>query len=381
MKLLAISNNFPLARFPERGVFVRNALLALARAGAEVDVIAPVSWVSGLKFVRNRPTVVDHRPLRVAQPCFTTLPVRGGVSARLVTSFNDLGFGRAVDRAILADASYRFAYTHFFPSGFAALGALRKRCIPALLSLGESDPWDYDRLYGRDRWFEALQEFFAIVTSSERNREYLLERDPRIEGRVLYVPNGVDTTVFRPAARDESRRILGLPCDGSIAVFCGHFDHRKGPLRVLAALKQAGVRGVFLGGNGPDWPRGPEVLFAGPVPNADLPTWLGAADVFVLPSLSEGMSNAVLEALACGVPLVVSDRRFNEFLKGRDCAILVDPEAPAEIARGIQEALDPTRNRAMRAAGRVLAEQYSAEMRAHRVLAFAEQRLAETGSC
>jgi len=381
MRLLAISNNFPLPRFPERGVFVRNALTALARAGADVDVIAPVSWVSGLKFVRNRPVVLDRGPLRVMQPRFTTLPVRGGVSARFATSFNDLGFGRAVDRAIPPDASYRFAYAHFFPSGFAALGALRKRGIPALLSLGESDPWDYDRLYGRDRWFESLQQFFGIVTSSERNREYLLQRDPRIEGRVLYVPNGVDTTIFRPASRDESRRMLGLPCDGPIAVFCGHFDHRKGPLRVLAALKHAGVRGVFLGGNGPDVPRGPEVLFAGPVPNTDLPTWLGAADVFVLPSLSEGMSNAVLEALACGVPLVVSDRSFNWFLKGQDCAILVDPEVPNEIARGVQEALDPNRNRTMRAAGRVLAEQYSAESRASRVLAFAEQRLAESSSC
>lgn len=381
MKLLAISNNFPMPRFPERGVFVRNALTALASAGAEVDVIAPVSWVSGLKFARNRPVVLDHGPLRVMQPGFTTLPVRGGLSARLATSFNDLGFGRAVDRTIPPEARYRFAYAHFFPSGFAALGALGRRGIPALLSLGESDPWDYDRLYGHDRWIGALQRFFAIVTSSERNREYLLQHDPRIEGRLLYVPNGVDTTVFRPVSRVESRRMLGLPCDGTIAVFCGHFDHRKGPLRVLAALKQTGVRGVFLGGNGPDMPRGPEVLVAGPVPNADLPMWLGAADVFVLPSLSEGMSNAVLEAMACGVPLVVSDRRFNGFLKGRDCAILVDPESPAEIARGIQEALDPVRNRAMRAAGRLLAEQYSAETRARRVLEFAEQRLAESSAC
>lgn len=380
MKLLAITNNFPVPRFPERGVFVRNALAALAQAGAEVDVVAPVSWISGLRFARNRPVVLDHGPLRVMQPCFTTLPVRGGLSARLATSFNDSGFGRAVDRAIPLEARYRFAYTHFFPSGFAALGALERRGIPALLSLGESDPWDYDRLYGHDRWLGSLQRFFAIVTSSERNRDYLLRRDPRIEGRLLYVPNGVDTTVFRPTSREESRLTLGLPRDGTIAVFCGHFDHRKGPLRVLAALKQTGVRGVFLGGNGPDVPRGPEVLFAGSVPNADLPTWLGAADVFVLPSLSEGMSNAVLEALACGVPLVVSDRSFNWFLKGHDCAILVDPEAPTEIARAIQDALEPVRNSAMRSAGRVLAEQYSADTRASRLLAFVEQRLAESGA-
>lgn len=380
MKLLAISNNFPVPRFPERGVFVRNALVALARAGADVDVIAPVSWVSGLKFARNRRAVLDHAPLHVRQPRFTTLPVRGGMAGRLATAFNDQGFGRAVNGAIPSGASYRFAYTHFFPSGYASLGALHKRGIPALLSLGESDPWDYDRLYGHDRWCQALSQFFAIVTSSERNREYLLERAPRIEGRLLYLPNGVDTTMFRPASRVESRRVLGLPSKESIAVFCGHFDHRKGPLRVLTALKHTGVRGVFLGGNGPDAPQGPEVLFAGPVPNADLPTWLAAADVFVLPSLSEGMSNAVLEALACGIPLVVSDRRFNGFLKGQDCAILVDPEDPRAIAHGIQQALDPSRNRRMRIAGSLLAEQFSADKRAHRLLAFAEQRLVGSNS-
>jgi glycosyltransferase involved in cell wall biosynthesis len=166
---------------------------------------------------------------------------------------------------------------------------------------------------------------------------------------------------------------LGLPQDVPLAVFCGHFDARKGPLRVLEAVRRLGIQGVFLGSNGPDRPAGQGVAFVGSVPNAQLPRWLCAANCFVLPSRSEGMSNAILEALACGLPIVASDRCFNTAFLNSTCAALVDPNDPDDIADGITHCLKPAVASKMAAASRALAMTLTIEMRITRIFAFVDE--------
>jgi glycosyltransferase involved in cell wall biosynthesis len=130
-----------------------------------------------------------------------------------------------------------------------------------------------------------------------------------------------------------------------IAVFVGHFIDRKGPLRVLDALARVdGAKGVFLG-RGPQVPSGPTVLHAGPVLNLELPAWLSASDVFVLPSLAEGLANVTVEAMACGLPLVVSDRPFNRDFLTENEAVFVDPESVSSVADGLRAVLECERRR------------------------------------
>jgi teichuronic acid biosynthesis glycosyltransferase TuaC len=76
-----------------------------------------------------------------------------------------------------------------------------------------------------------------------------------------------------------------------------------------------------------------------PVPNRDLPWWFSAADVFVLPSLAEGLANVTVEAMACGLPLVVSDRPFNRDFLDHGDAVFVEPESVTSIADGIAAVL------------------------------------------
>ena len=372
--IIGVTNNFPEPRFPEKGAFVLNNLREMARQGARVDVIAPSSWVHGLKTLRNPARAVDLGSLRVFRPAVTTVPLR--FSRRLkptLTRFNDAAFRRAVERTVeRTGTTHDFCYAHFFPSARAAVAPMRKRGVPVVLNLGESDPWDYDAVYGREAWVRELAGFAGIITVSRRNTAYLLERDPRLEPKVRHIPNGVDTSRFRPLPKRECRAKLGLPADAKIAIFCGYFDERKGPLRVLEALKRLGVHGIFLG-SGSDRPEGPDVLFAGAVPASDVPLWLNAADVFVLPTLSEGMSNAILEALGCGLPLVVSDRDFNREFLTAACAQFVDPLDPDDIAMGISRCLEGDIAASMEVAALATATRYSISNRVASLFAFASE--------
>lgn len=357
-----------------------NFLQEMARSGAAVDVIAPRSWPSEIKRLRRKKRRLSLAPLRVTQPFMTIVPLRLRGAERQLTAFNERRFAAAVAGRIWRDSQYDFAYAHFLPAGRALLRAVeeeRKELMHSVfLNMGESDPWDYDKTYGEDTWARELSRFAGVITVSKKNYDYLLSRNSDLKEKLTFIPNGVNMRRFKSMDRRTCREKLGLPESERLSIFCGHFDHRKGPLRVLAAIRRLGMRGIFLGSNGPDIPSGPEVVFVGPVKNEDMPMWYNAADVFVLPSLSEGMSNAMLEALACGLPLVVADRDFNHGFLTDECTSFVDPNDPVSIAKGIETCLSTSNYDRMCAASLQLAERYSVETRAARVLAFAGEQLA-----
>ena len=138
------------------------------------------------------------------------------------------------------------------------------------------------------------------------------------------IPNGVDTDRFRPigsSERAELRHTLGLPPEAPIVVFSGRLEKEKRVDRLLRLWPRIrdqhhdatlvivghGSQTKSLAANAP-----PGVLLIGAVD--DVSPYLRTADVFVLPSIAEGLSNALLEALACGLPAVVSDLLGNRQL-------------------------------------------------------------------
>ncbi len=142
-------------------------------------------------------------------------------------------------------------------------------------------------------------------------------RSHGVRGRYAVVHNGVDLDHFAPAgavARAAARERLGLPGRGPLAVCVGRLTRQKGQDVLLAAwpLVRRSCPGARLAlvGNGDQVAAlravaGPGVTFAGAVD--DVRDWLAAADVVVLPSRWEGLSLTVLEALATGRSVVVSD--------------------------------------------------------------------------
>ncbi|HYJ78786.1 MAG TPA: glycosyltransferase family 4 protein, partial [Longimicrobiaceae bacterium] len=190
--------------------------------------------------------------------------------------------------------------------------------------------------------------------------------------RIHFLPNGIDTLAFRPAAPDERaalRRALGVEGDGPLVLYVGRLSPEKGPSVLLDAWERVaatapGARLALVGG-GPEAaglrarlagsPAASSVHLHGP--DHDTARWFRAADLFVLPSLREGLSNALLEALGCGLP-VVSTRVSGsvDAFAAADLGELATPGDAAGLAAALSRLLaDPGRRLACGAAARELA--------------------------
>jgi glycosyltransferase involved in cell wall biosynthesis len=176
--------------------------------------------------------------------------------------------------------------------------------------------------------------------------------------RLLRIPNGIDLTDRNDrgdGADPGERARLGLPGDAVVTLFVGRFAVYKGLDDLLAAwarLRGRRPRRLVLVGqrNGaPDHAvaQSDDVLIR---PwTADIGAYFRAADIFVLPSHSEGMSNALLEAMACGLPAVATRVGAAETMieHGRN-GVLVDPADPEGLAQALGRLIeDPGTRRSM----------------------------------
>ena len=372
--LTCIAPAFPTPWIPEQGAFLGNIADVMSDEGIDVQVVAPTSMARDLRerFRKGAQKTTLNLDYSVVRPSLVELPLRLVGLNRVTRRINERLFRRAVERGLAAcPRPVTVVYGHFWLGAYAAQRWCSARGIPYFVELQESGIRDFLNPVGDPKELRILREAKGIVCVSRDNERFLGEVGLASRTRVRYLPNGFDRRRVRPLERAECRRALGLPPDGWIAAFAGSFIERKGPLRVLAALDQLrGVRGIFLG-RGPQWPRGERVLHSGPVLNSEMPRWLSAADVFVLPSLAEGLANVTVEAMGCGLPLIVSDRPFNrDFLTERE-AVFVDPQSVSSISGALAAVLhDDARRQTLGANALARSADFTLQERVRRIREF-----------
>jgi poly(glycerol-phosphate) alpha-glucosyltransferase len=248
------------------------------------------------------------------------------------------------------------------PSREARRFADRAR-VPRMVSVhGMLEPWCLDRSRWKKRVVSWLYERRNLTSAACLHALCRAEansvRAVGLTNPIAVIPNGVDLAIYEspPDGRDVRRRWPSLP-DKRLVLFLGRIHPKKGLLHLAEAWSRLGSRssGWHLVIAGPDVNghraeieqdiarrRIPDqVTFTGPVQGDRKLALLAAADLFVLPSFSEGFSVAVLEALACRLPVLISPQCNFEEVVAAGAGIQAEPDADA-VAEGLSRMLGLT---------------------------------------
>ncbi|MEE9415292.1 MAG: glycosyltransferase, partial [Acidimicrobiales bacterium] len=328
--ITVLTADFPSCAVPDSGAFVHTLWTEVQRQGSHVDIVSPTRF----------PIAVERRgiedSLRVTRPRFLS----PGVAQPFPKARRNLSHRRWIESAKKVAENQRlpdFFFGQFLhPAGEAAavLGDYFER--PSFVEISEdtTDRWVISRST-RDVQ-SLLHRFTGIVTVSNGLSEAISEFGVSAE-RVIVSPNGIDHGTFSPGDRSASRANLNLPTDLLLTATVARHVVDKGVQVVADALAHvADSAGLFVGA-GPTPPVGSTVMRAQAVAHNSVAEYLSAADIFVLPSLAEGCANAVLEAMAVGLPLVLSDRPFMREIADESFAIFVDPTSVDSVAEAIAQ--------------------------------------------
>lgn len=264
-------------------------------------------------------------------------------------------------------------YTHFWDTANTVYGFARQNNIPLFVANGESklDLCKFDSLF-----FKSISGVICVSTKSKEEsirQGYIKDNTPTIT-----LPNGVDTSLFFPADKHIVREHLGFSQDDFIVIFVGLFIRRKGANRVSEAISMLNIpniKSIFIGnytiGDRSSGPSCNGILFEGNVSHSEIPRFLACADVFCLPTLNEGCSNAIIEALACGLPIISSNLSFNDDILTEENSIRVDPINIHDISNAIFTLYhNKSLCKKMSIAALKAAKNYSIIQRAERIIDF-----------
>jgi glycosyltransferase involved in cell wall biosynthesis len=359
-RILVLSSVFPSEVRPTYGVFVQERVRRLARH-CDIVVVAPIPWFPGNRWLRDRAHVDtpfrEHRQgLSIYHPRYFCFPAIGKSLDGVLYFLSLVPFVAWLRR--------RFAFdvidAHFtYPDGLGGvlLGRVFRR--PTVVTVrGTHDMRHAGYVWRRPQIRYALRAASAVIAVSESLRRFAVSLGLREED-VRVIPNGVDRSRFFPSDRRSARETLALPQDRVILLAVGSLTEGKGHHLVIETLRQLlaqypSLLYIALGNEelGGQYRRrlddlisreglDQNVRIVSQRPHDEIRLWLAAADLFCLATRSEGWCNAIMEALACGVPVVTTLVGGNaELVRDGHDGLLVPYWDRQRFAESVSRALD-----------------------------------------
>jgi glycosyltransferase involved in cell wall biosynthesis len=332
------------------GAFVLELARALSGRGLRVCVVAPHDRAAAR---HERVGDIDVRRFRYCLPGWQRLAYGDGMptnlrrswAARLQVPLFLLAFLWAALRQARHASLLHCQWTISGLIGHLATCLVRR---PVVLTVRGSD-FHLSRGLGARINAYTYRHVQAVLTVSQDLADRLQASGVPAE-RIHVVPNGVDER-FSPADPVAAREELGLPVEGVLLLFVGLLVPVKGLsvlLEALESLKDLPLTTVLVG-DGSEEPAlrrqaeaaGLDVLFAGRQPATQVHRWMAAADALVLPSLSEGRPNVVLEAQATGLAVVATAVGGTpELIDDGRTGVLVPVQDPDALAAALRRVVD-----------------------------------------
>jgi teichuronic acid biosynthesis glycosyltransferase TuaC len=356
LNVLTFTTLYPNAEQPTHGIFVENRMRQLVKRHPQVrvTVVAPVPWFPfrSRRFGRygaqaRVPREEERHGIRVLHPRYLLIPKVGMSLAPLLMFLSLFLFVRRLVRSSAAHVDLLDAH-YFYPDGVAAVMLAKALRLPVVVTARGTDinlipRWWLPR--AQIRW--ALRQTDAVIAVCRALEHAIHSLAPGTTG-VTVLRNGVDLERFSPPFdRAEIRRRLGF--ERLTLVCVGHLIERKGPHIVLQALRELEDVDLVLIGDGElrqslaaqaraDGLQ-ERVRFVGVVQQEDLAGYYQAADFLVLASSREGWPNVLLEAMACGTPVIAtrvwgSPEAVDDGVSG----LLVEDRTPLALAEAIRKA-------------------------------------------
>lgn len=374
-----ITNKYPNKYEPNVLVFVQQLVWQFANMGIACTVICPMPFNIHLKYIfmnyKENEITDNGKNITILRPkCIGFGQSNYGKlnPAKITTRLFDYSVRRTIKKEnIKPDA----IYSHFVtPAGITASRLASRIGIPAFMAYGEATTMTIDHVGGPTVVKKELSSLSGIITVSSYSRKLLVDMGIVNLDKTRAFPNGFNPNRFFVESKTKAREEFGFPTDGFIVCFVGSFDNRKGVLRLQQAVDC--LEGVLFAcaGKGALQPTSHHCVYARAVDNNHLRSFYCACDVFVLPTLQEGCCNAIIEAMACGLPIISSDRPFNNDILDETNSLRIDPTNVEQISATIATLRDDETLRRKLSEGSLRkAKELTLEKRAKDIIVFMER--------
>jgi len=365
IKILILTHMFPTKFNPIAGIFLLNQLKALQKF-CDIRVVFPHAYVPKIKIFNpyykfsKVPAYEKIGKIPVHHPKYFMVPrflfkVRFLQFYLFIESYFSYFASKKLTHNIMEKWDPDIVHIHGTASeGLLGVSLKKKYGKPTLITTYGEDITRYSKQIPlKYLTKQSLKNAGAIICQSK-----FLKNEIRGIGisdkKFFIIPMGVNTEDFKPRDKNKARQPLNLPKNKKIILFTGHLVTRKGVEYLIRSVKTVlkkdkDVLCCIIGkGNLENSLKkltlelnlDGHVRFLGEKSSKDVAKYMNACDIFVLPSLNEGLPVVLCEALACGKPVVATNVAGTPELVTKDVGLLVKPKNVNDLAKKITLALN-----------------------------------------
>ncbi len=374
--------------YPAKGhmslVFVQQLVHAIIGMGVKVTVVAPQSIVHKLvhkeKFLPKYSHGVTEKgnTYDIYRP-YTLSFGNTNYFSKLISWYN-----RRAIISIVKEIDSEVLYSHFWSSALPVYEYAINRNCSLFVACGEGDDALENMVSNKSA--EEIQRLSSavsgVVSVSSENKRKCINFGLASADNIDVFPNCVNASIFHKMDVTEMKNELGIREDDFVIGFVGGFIPRKGPDRLakaITSLDDPNIKVMFIGKPFPGYAYDfncPGIIHKGPLDHDLLSQYLNCADVFVMPTKKEGCCNAIVEALAVGLPVISSDGAFNDDILDENNSIRINPDDVDAIAGAIKKLKeDSSLRKQMSERSLSRHKEYTIEGRAKRIIDFIEKQI------